>query len=269
MMKNNNKLVPFLTKSLKRSYLFTERHAPTVASFFVMIFKGLMKPIMAAKATLYRNTTIQPIIKQIPWIPLGLIVLTGTILMYKDLNFNLNLRAPASGGGMGNMGGSAVAQPMSGSDAAMFGSWQEQKNREYIQKYSSLAISEMETYGVPASILLAQGLIESKAGENAAATLNNNHFSIKCFSKKCRKGHCSNLEQVGHKAFYRKYSTIKESWRAHSLLITTGKYRHLTKYSDYQSWANGLEQTNYHGAKDYAKRLIELIQYYGLQKLDV
>ena len=268
-MKNNNKLVPFLTKSLKRSYIFTERHAPTVASFFVMIFKGIMKPIMAAKAALYRNPNIRPIIKQIPWIPLGLIILTGTILMYKDLNFNLNLSAPTGGGGFGGATSSAVAQPMMGDNAAMFGSFQEQKNREYIQNYRQLAISEMETYGVPASILLAQGLIESKAGENAAATLNNNHFSIKCFSKKCRKGHCSNLEQIGHKAFYRKYSKVEDSWRAHSLLVTTGKYRHLTKHSDYQSWANGLQQAGYHGAKDYAKRLIELVQYYGLQKLDV
>ena len=58
---------------------------------------------------------------------------------------------------------------------------------EYIQTFSTIAQSEMRTYGIPASITLAQGLLESNAGESKLATRNNNHFGMKCFSKTCRK----------------------------------------------------------------------------------
>ena len=63
----------------------------------------------------------------------------------------------------------------------------------------------MDKFGIPASITLAQGLLESNNGESRLTTKNNNHFGIKCFSRKCKKGHCSNFSDDSHKDFFRKY----------------------------------------------------------------
>lgn len=270
MSENDNKVVSYFTKSLKRHAIFKTKESISVQGLVLMVLKGMMKPIVAAKAAFYRNTALQESIKQIPWIPIGLIVLAGTVLLYKDLNFNINLSAPTGSGGSGLVGGSSVvSQPISNSNSDMlFSGAQDQKNKSYIRAYSELAVNYHRAYGVPASILLAQALIDSNAGENAAATLNNNHFAIQCHSKNCRKGHCSSLEKGQHKRFYRKYKSVDESWRAHSLMITTGKYRELTNSKDYQSWANGLEQLGFNEAEEYAKKLIRLIQNYQLGALD-
>ena len=269
-MRKDNKVVSSSTKSLKQGFTFQNYHVPSFGGLVIAFIKGLIKPLMAAKAAVYRNPAIQPIIKQIPWVPLGLIVLAGTVLLYKDLNFNINLSAPTSIGTSSAVPNPhSVNQPVNLQGAVpLFSDIQEEKNKQYIRKYSNLAIAEMNQYGVPASILLAQGLIESKAGESAAATLHNNHFAVKCYSKKCRKGHCGNLEDMGHKAFYRKYNQVNEGWRAHSLLVTTGKYRTLTQFRDFQSWANGLQQLEYNASPDYAKKLIQLVRHYELATLD-
>jgi hypothetical protein len=270
MSENDNKVVSYFTKSLKRHAIFKTKESISVQELVIMVFKGMKKPIVAAKAAFLRNTALQASIRQIPWIPIGLIVLAGTVLLYKDLNFNINLSAPTGGGGSGVAGGSSVVpQPISNPNSdVLFSGVQDQKNRSYIRAYSELAMNYHRAYGVPASILLAQALIDSNAGENVAATLNNNHFAIQCHSKNCRKGHCSSLDKGEHKAFYRKYKSVDDSWRAHSLMITTGKYRELTNSKDYQYWANSLQQLSFNDADEYAKKLIRLIQNYKLGVLD-
>ena len=72
------------------------------------------------------------------------------------------------------------------------------QQKSYIEAHAATAQREMDLYGIPASITLAQGLLESNAGESKLATHNNNHFGIKCFSKTCRKGHCSNFTDDSH-----------------------------------------------------------------------
>lgn len=263
MKLNYNKTVSTGTKSLKKSHVFEHNKQFSPKQLVGTIIKGVTKPLMAARASLLRNPNIQPFIQQIPWIPVVLIVVGGTVLLYKDLSFNLNLSAPTGGQASG-----AVAHAVREADNGMFSSTQERKNQAYIESFAPIAIAEMKTYGVPASVLLAQALIESQAGESEAATAHNNHFSIKCYSSQCRKGHCANLEKMGHKAFYRKYTAVEDSWRAQSLILTTGKYRHLKSLSNYKEWANALQQAGFHSASDYAKRLIELIEYYELQRLD-
>jgi len=74
-----------------------------------------------------------------------------------------------------------------------------QQQINYIQRFAKVAKSEMDKYGIPASIKLAQGLLESQAGASRLATKNNNHFGIKCFSKNCKKGHCTNFSDDSHK----------------------------------------------------------------------
>lgn len=143
--------------------------------------------------------------------------------------------------------------------------------KAYIKRFKGTAISEMKKYGIPASITLAQGILESNAGTSSLAEGNNNHFGMKCFSKKCAQGHCSNFHDDDHKDFFRKYNTAWESYRAHSLLLATGKrYKHLHKLkrTDYKGWAKGLQDAGYATGKQYGKKLIKLIETLDLAQYD-
>jgi len=140
---------------------------------------------------------------------------------------------------------------------------------DYVSRYSKIAITEMEKYGVPASISLAQGLIESRAGTSKLAVSNNNHFGIKCFSRHCRKGHCSNFTDDTHKDFFRKFGSPWESWRDHSRMISTGRYAKLKKYGrDYHKWAYGLKSVGYATDRTYAEKLIGIIEKHELYRYD-
>ena len=141
--------------------------------------------------------------------------------------------------------------------------------KAYINKFKDVARSEMHQYGVPASISLAQGLIESRAGTSKLAVENNNHFGMKCFSKKCRKGHCTNFTDDTHKDFFLKFKNPSESWRQHSVMISSGRYAYLKKYGrDYRRWAFGLKAVGYATDRTYAEKLIGVIQRYDLDRYD-
>ncbi len=144
-----------------------------------------------------------------------------------------------------------------------------EKVNRYVERFSSVAIQEMRKFGVPASIALAQGLVESRFGTSTLAVKNNNHFGIKCFSKNCRPGHCTNLEDDHHKDFFRKYATAWESWRAHSILISTGRYARLKRHGkNYRAWAKGLEELGYATDRNYSAKLIGIIERYNLHRFD-
>lgn len=139
----------------------------------------------------------------------------------------------------------------------------------YIQKFSGIAREEMQKFGVPASISLAQGLIESRAGASKLAVNNNNHFGMKCFSRNCRKGHCTNFTDDTHKDFFLKFGNAQQSWRAHSKLISSGRYAKLKKYGrDYRRWAIGLKSVGYATDRTYAEKLIGIIERYDLHQYD-
>ncbi len=140
----------------------------------------------------------------------------------------------------------------------------------YVKRYADVAVAEMKKYGIPASITLAQGLLESDAGESRLAHSNNNHFGIKCFSKNCRKGHCANFTDDSHKDFFRKYSNVWESYRAHSTFLQRKRYAHLHKLgtTNYVGWAHGLKAAGYATDKKYANKLIQIIEDLNLDKYD-
>lgn len=145
----------------------------------------------------------------------------------------------------------------------------EEMTNDYVGRYSKIAITEMEKYGVPASISLAQGLIESRAGTSKLAVSNNNHFGIKCFSRRCRKGHCSNFTDDTHKDFFRKFPSPWESWREHSRMISSGRYAKLKKNGrDFRKWAHGLKSIGYATDRTYAEKLIGIIEKHELYKYD-
>lgn len=140
---------------------------------------------------------------------------------------------------------------------------------DYVSRFHSIAQTEMRKYGIPASISLAQGLIESRAGSSKLAVNNNNHFGIKCFSRNCRRGHCTNFTDDTHKDFFRKFKNPWESWRAHSQLLASGRYTRLKKHGrDYRKWAYGLKSVGYATDRNYAEKLIGIIERYELYKYD-
>lgn len=140
---------------------------------------------------------------------------------------------------------------------------------KYIKKFAKIAKSEQKKHGIPASISLAQGLIESRAGTSKLAVNNNNHFGMKCFSKNCNKGHCTNHTDDTHKDFFRKYPDSIESWKDHSRMLSQGRYAKLKKYgSDYRKWAYGLKSIGYATDKSYAEKLIGVIEKYKLNQYD-
>lgn len=140
---------------------------------------------------------------------------------------------------------------------------------DYIDKFKDVAINEMRKYSIPASIKLAQGILESNSGQSRLAKENNNHFGMKCFSKNCNKDHCSNFNDDHHKDFFRKYANNWESWRSHSRMIVSGRYKGLRRYgNDYKAWARGLKELGYATDRRYAEKLICTIENYKLYQFD-
>ena len=147
---------------------------------------------------------------------------------------------------------------------------QQTPQQEYIHKYASIAQAEMRRTGVPASITLAQGLLESGAGRSTLAVKSNNHFGIKCH--KNWKGKKVYHDDDAKGECFRSYSKPEESFRDHSdFLRYNDRYKFLFDYdiSDYRSWCYGLKQAGYATDPKYATKLIDLIETYGLGRYDV
>jgi flagellum-specific peptidoglycan hydrolase FlgJ len=143
--------------------------------------------------------------------------------------------------------------------------------KDYVARFSPVAVAEMHKFGIPASIILAQGLLESNAGDSKLALSTNNHFGIKCFSNRCKKGHCANYSDDSHKDFFVRYSNIWSSYRDHSTFLKNSRrYAHLFKLAptDYRGWAVGLAKAGYATDKQYAEKLIALIQNLQLYTFD-
>lgn len=141
--------------------------------------------------------------------------------------------------------------------------------REYIERYSVIAVSEMRRTGVPASIKLAQGMIESDYGRSRLARLANNHFGIKCHSS--WRGPVIYHDDDARDECFRKYSDPDESFRDHSdFLVTGSRYRSLFSLNptDYKGWARGLKSAGYATNPAYADMLIRKIEENGLYVFD-
>lgn len=141
------------------------------------------------------------------------------------------------------------------------------RDEKYIKRFQDVAILEMKKYGVPASIKMAQGLIESQGGQSELTLNHNNHFGIKCHARECPPGHCVNYKDDSHKDFFRTFGNAWESWRAHSLLLQGERYAKL-KGLPYRDYAHGLKKCGYATDKRYAYKIIALIQRYDLTRLD-
>ena len=140
---------------------------------------------------------------------------------------------------------------------------------QYIKRYAPIAVSEMHKYNVPASITLAQGILESGNGRSQLASKSNNHFGIKChigwkggrvYHDDDEKGEC-----------FRKYKYVETSYKDHSEFLS-GRRRYASLFklrkSDYKGWAKGLKKAGYATDKKYPKKLIKIIEDYKLYEFD-
>ena len=140
---------------------------------------------------------------------------------------------------------------------------------DYIDKYSDIAIKEMKRTGVPASITLAQGILESNAGQSVLATKGNNHFGIKCHND--WKGKTMKMDDNAPKECFRVYPNAEASFRDHSdFRRSRDRYKSLfeLKQTDYKGWARGLKKAGYATDPGYADKLITLIEDYELYRFD-
>jgi len=141
--------------------------------------------------------------------------------------------------------------------------------REYIDLYKELAIREMHQFGIPASITLAQGSIESDNGNSLLARKSNNHFGIKCKSGWSGARVFHDDDEAGE--CFRKYQYVEESYIDHSLFLTQNtRYAFLFKLdkTDYKGWAQGLSKAGYATDPKYPQKLIRLIEEEDLHLLD-
>ncbi len=153
---------------------------------------------------------------------------------------------------------------------ATCGSLRAQMTRqEYIDKYKHIAVAHKEEFGIPASITMAQGMLESGNGNSELAAKSNNHFGIKC--KSYWTGRKVYHDDDAKDECFRAYPTVEQSYRDHAeFLDESSRYDSLFDYSssDYKSWARGLKKAGYATAPDYAERLIKIIEENDLQVLD-
>lgn len=141
--------------------------------------------------------------------------------------------------------------------------------REYIELYKDMAIEQMGQYKIPASITLAQGIIESGSGSSRLAIKANNHFGIKCKSSWTGGRIYHDDDEKGE--CFRKYQSARDSYSDHSIFLTTGsRYASLfdLKLTDYKGWAHGLKAAGYATNPQYAHILIKVIDDNELYKYD-
>lgn len=137
----------------------------------------------------------------------------------------------------------------------------------YIEKYKDLAIEQQRKHKVPAAITMAQGLLESGAGTSELSVTANNHFGIKCTSD--WKGRTVSADDDKSNECFRRYADVRDSYEDHSLFLLRTRYSSLfaLPIGDYESWAHGLKACGYATDPNYAEKLINLIELYGLQAL--
>ena len=138
----------------------------------------------------------------------------------------------------------------------------------YIDQYKDIAIEQMRKYHIPASITLAQGLLESGAGKSELARKSNNHFGIKCHDWSGRRTYHDDDEKD---ECFRVYKNVRDSYEDHSIFLATGsRYAFLFKLAqtDYIGWARGLKRAGYATSPTYADKLIEIIERYDLDRFD-
>lgn len=252
------------------NYGFEKPEDITFTMLFHRLLGGLKLLWIAMKYRLMKMLGISNSKSKSSWklsvFKLTLIAVVIILVTQKDIRFSVNLKAPLAGLGQSHNPEAIAASnkslgKFSLGDALPFGK-EAVKSEEvvtvselnaedvndYIGRFSKVAVAEMRKFGIPASIKMAQAILESKAGESAGVKQYNNHFG-------------SPLSQT-------EYVSAWENWRAHSLFL---KNEYSALFDDaygYKQWAKGLQKLKYSSDRNYADKLIEVIEKYELTLLD-
>jgi LysM repeat protein len=151
---------------------------------------------------------------------------------------------------------------------SVFGFTEEISRQEYIEMWREEAVYQMAAHGVPASITLAQGILESRDGNSRLAKEGNNHFGIKCHSD--WEGRRIYEDDDARNECFRHYKNARESFDDHSDFLKKPRYASLFELepTDYKGWARGLKECGYATSPEYAKSLIRIIEENNLQEYD-
>lgn len=220
------------------------------------------------------SSTYKPALMQSLWwqrwsMPLFKVTAAGVLFVYvmqRDIQFSIEMKAP-----LGQVSGYTAAQTAQPGDVQTMGFAQRVANfgssllsssadegtdtaisptlvDDYMARFAPVAQTEKAKYGIPASIKMAQAILESQAGEAIAARVDNNHFGT----------------PMGNQ----KYESAWRNWREHSLMIINQHPQLLKLGDDYRAWARGLEKAGYSAAPNYANQLLEIIDRFHLEQLD-
>ncbi|MEM9888093.1 MAG: glucosaminidase domain-containing protein [Bacteroidota bacterium] len=263
----------------------------------LQFYKAVLPPVWQVQSYLHQH-----------WFKVLAIGFLAYFCLVKDISFQLDMKSQAAApiffseaSTMGNMAVNTSLKNAETTDATRNKKWKDRKaNRfsnlgfilnptyakrhqvddatvdfhvnnckNYVKRFAKTAIVEQEKYGIPASITLAQGLLESDAGDSRLAVESLNHFGIKCRSK-CKGCTCRNYTDDSAYDMFRVFASAWESYREHSILLTGDRYKHLLnlEVADYKNWAHGLKKAGYATDKRYAEKLIKIIEYLKLNEYD-
>lgn len=266
-----NKLTPYISnKKMQKGLFYLEDKIPPLFILIQGIVLGIAKVIMAIRAGFFKLTGGIFSGVKIPWFKVIIIGLVTYILTQKDIMINFNLNAPIES-----------VSALSTQEALNVSSNSANQNanipvsttaldvvavREYIRRFDEVAKVEMEKFKIPASIKMAQAILESEAGQSQFAKQFNNHFNIRCHTDAASAYQTCKETNFGS---FQKFSSAWEGWRAHSTLLSGDKFKSLFSIEmDYKKWATQLQDLGYNQDENYGQQLIAVIEQFNLTKLD-
>ncbi|MBX2871198.1 MAG: glucosaminidase domain-containing protein [Saprospiraceae bacterium] len=226
------------------------------------LWKGLGKLYVALKYQVSKRPGIEKTKFKMPWLKLGLAALALFILTQKDIHFSINMKAPLetmvddrqeSPNTPSNVDQMSIVSPVSLTTKAVeprfsLSNISDKQAKSYIKRFEKVARAEMDKFGIPASIKMAQGILESRAGTNEGAMTYNNHF--------------------GQVMSGSEYTSAWQNWRAHSIYLQENYPSLFELGANRKKWAKEFKQLGYSGDKYYGQYLLEIIKKYDLDELD-
>lgn len=251
-------------QSLQKEVEFTILDHLTFQLLFRKLMQSMKRLITVLQFCFHRLTFGAFNRYKLSWFQLAVLAFAVFIFFKKDFHFQVRMKSPVANSTATPASSDAEHMSLASSIPWLNSSSSASKEtgiplpqlnatkvESYIKRFAKVAIMEQEKFGIPASIKMAQGLLESQAGQSSLAKQTNNHFG-KVFSSES-------------------FGTAWESWRAHSQMMTheNSQYRSLLRYGkDYKSWAAGLESMHYSDYANYGKAIVELIEEYEMFRLD-
>ena len=233
---------------------------PGIGQLLRQLFSGLGRIFVVLKYFLHG---LMPNLKgevKLPWFKIGIVAIAVFIVSKKDINFSINMRAPSFSEMAETADPQVQKEELSLVQAVSYKATPKKKEVEhmpapttaevkaYVKRFSKVARTEMEKFGIPASIKLAQGILESAAGKSKMAKVDNNHF--------------------GRPMADKTYGSAWENWRAHSIMLQSEFPSLFEQNGSYKTWAKALRKLKYSKDKNYDKKLVQIVERYQLYLLD-